>query len=265
MIRHSALIGMSLLSALLLCSLTAQSASAAKSVNTTAVTCVQEGGFGFEDFFDHHCDVKTTPGNGTFNHEFIAGSTTTEVSAFNALGSAALKSKIGFTAVEIICGIVKNKPEQSLLHNVETEGKHTLTGTVRTLFTNCTVTKPAKCTVKEPFEANATFSGVEKLGAFENEMGVELVGSGAEETLAEFTFQGAECALKGQTFKLKGAVIGTSGTGKQAERFSGATTVFTPEGGMEKLKLGTATAELTLTVEQSNASSLTPIAGTTST
>ena len=210
MIGRRALISFSLLTALLFWASPVQSASASVSTNTTAVTCVPEGGFGWEDFIDGHCNTKTTPGEGSYVHETIAQNTTTEVSAINTQ-AAVLKGKIGLTSMEISCGFTKSNSKSSLIHNVQVEGKHTLTGTDKTQFTSCVVVKPAKCTVKEPIESSASVVGVEKLGAFENEMGVELKGTGKEETLAEISFLGAECALKGQTFNVKGSVIGTSG------------------------------------------------------
>jgi hypothetical protein len=281
MIGRRAVVGLSLLSALLFCAFAAQSASAAKAVNTTMFTCVENGGK--KDFADAHCDEKVAEGK--FGHVAVANDVTTEIAATNAKVTettkksepAVLKSKVGLTEVEISCNTVANEPQNSLAHNVETEGKHTLTGTVRTHFGNtekkepldCTVKKPAKCTVKEPIVSNATFEAVEKLGKpAENEMGIELKGSGAEETFAEITFEGPECALKGKTFKVKGSVIGTSGPtteSSQTNHWSGATVVFTPKKEMQKLKLGAEPAEFETIVTQSMAGGGNPITATTCT
>jgi hypothetical protein len=252
MIGRRAIIGLALLSALLLCAFTAQSASAAKAVNTTGVTCVEVAA-GTGDFTDAHCDIS---GKGNFAHKAIANDLTTEGKATNQgvtestkkSEPAVLKSKVGLTATEITCNTAEAEPKNSLGHNIETEGKHTITGTGRGIAKTCTVNKPAKCTVKEPIEGNGTGFAVEGLGAGANEMGAELVGSGAEETFTEITFEGAECALKAKTFKVKGSVIVTSGPtteSSQTNKWTGATAVLTPKNGMEKLKLGVETAEVT--------------------
>jgi hypothetical protein len=275
MIGRRALIGLSLLGALLLCLFAVQSASAVSSINTTAVTCVFKGGFGLEDFSDSHCNTKVTPGEGSFVHEIIASNKTTEVSATNQNVTestkisepAVLKSKIGLTAVEITCNTVQNLSSKSEIHNIDVGGTHALTGQVRTLFTTCTVNKPAKCTVQEPIESNATVEGAEKLGAG-TEMGIELKGKSFEETFAEITFLGTECALKSKTFKVQGSVIGTSGPtteSSQATSYGGATVVFTPKSNMQSLKLGVEKAEFSTIVTPKNAGSGTPIAATTST
>jgi hypothetical protein len=56
----------SLVSALMFCALAAQGASAAEAKNTTAVTCVKNGGL--LDFKDAHCDETVEPGTGEFGH-----------------------------------------------------------------------------------------------------------------------------------------------------------------------------------------------------
>lgn len=248
MIGRRAVVGLSLLSALLFCAFAAQSASAAVSTNTTMYTCITAPGNG--DFEDAHCDKRHPEKKGNFTHELIPLNTTTEVAAEQTT-NAVLKSKVGLTATEITCTVTKNNAAESLSHNVDNAGKHELTGVVVTEFKTCTVNKPAKCTVKEPIVSRAKVVGVEKLGAGANEMGAELKGSGEEETFAEITFEGAECSLKGKTFKVKGSVIGTSPIGNTIEpKHTGGTAVFSPEKEMEKLKLGVEVAEFTVTVTQ---------------
>jgi hypothetical protein len=279
MIGRRALIGLSLLSALLFCAVAAQSASAAKAVNTTMFTCVKGGGA--KDFKDAHCDEKVTAGTGEFGHVKVENDKTTEVSATNSgvtegtkkSEPAVFKSKIGLTPVEITCNVVENEPKNSQVHNAQTvtEGKttHTITGTVRTLFKNCTVNKPAKCTIKQdPVESNATAEAVEGLGPAANEMGVELKGSGAEETFASITFDGNECALKEKTFRVKGSLIATSGPAtesSQTNHWSGATAVFTPKKEMQKLKLEIENAEFSTIVTPTENTTKTPLAATTCT
>ena len=255
MIGRRAVVGLSLLSALLFCAFAAQSASAAQAVNTTTFTCFDTGNFKTGDFTDAHCDVPGTPGSQQFAHKTIPTFTQTEVTMTNEKVTngtkdsepTVVKSKIGLSSVEITCTTVKGEPKNSAVENVE-EGKgHFWRGVWAWVTEACTVNKPAKCAVKAPIKSDSTLVAVEKLGAAENEMGVELKGSGAEETLAEVTFEGAECALKSKTFKIKGSLIGTSGPtteSSQTSKGSGATVVVTPKNGMQKTKLGVENAEI---------------------
>lgn len=254
MIGRRAVIGLSLLSALIFCAFAAQSASAEKSVNTTAFTCVKSGGSTNLDFADEHCDEPVPAGTGKWEHKKIPLDETTgvEVSSEKVTNGtkddepAVLKGAIGLTKTEISCTEVIDTG--STLHNVETEKKHTLTGEAKVHYNKCEVLKPAKCTVKAPIVTTATVVGVEKLGAEANTMGIEYKGIGEKENFATITFEGAECALKGQVFEVRGSVVATSGpttASSQTNKYSGATVVFTPEKEMEKLKFGANTAEFT--------------------
>ena len=277
MIRRRAVAGLSMLCAFLLCALAAQSASAAKAVNTTAFTCVDTGATSNGDFKDAHCDEKGVAGQEKYAHMEIQLGVTRELDATNQKVTNStkesevivLKGKVGLTSTELSCTTMNTTSEKSAVHNVETESKkHTMTGNGTALFTGCTVNKPTKCTVKEPLEANANFEGAEKLGAAENEMGVEFRGAGAEETIGSITWQGAECSLKNQTIPVKGSAIGTSGPttkSSQTNKWSGATIVFTPENGMQNLKLGTNTAEVTFIATPAGAKGGPPIPITTTT
>jgi hypothetical protein len=272
MIGRRAVIGLSLFSALLFCAFAAQSALAAKATNTTMVTCVKNG---LGDFQDAHCEIRgPNLGHEEYGHEFVALNTTTEVHATNEKVTgetknsepAVLISKVGLTKTEITCATVTVTHTETLIHNAETDGKHTITGVGKVDYSNCIVTKPGKCKVKEPIVASAEIVGSEKLGAAENEMGVEFKGSGAEETFAEITFEGAECALKGKIFKVKGSAIGTSGPtteSPQTNKWSGATVVFTEKNSMQKLKLGMEAAEFSNTVTPTMGTSENRVALTT--
>jgi hypothetical protein len=263
MIGRRAVVGLSLLSALLFCVFAAQSASAAltTSKNTTAFTCVKtldNSG----DFTKAHCDKEDTGvlGKEVYKHELIPLKTTTEVDATNDKVTesttksepAVLKGTVNLVKTEITCNTVKNNTKESTIHNEEPEaGSHTFTGTVVVEYTNCTVSKPEKCTVKTPIVATATVHGVEGLEGpkgEKNAMGVEFVGHGVEETFTEITYQGESCALKNQTFPVKGKVIATNGPtteSSQENREAGATLVFTPKFKMQELKLGKEAAEFT--------------------
>jgi hypothetical protein len=265
MIQRIAVVGLALLSSLALCAIAAQSASAAKGINTTGYTCVPEP-MEKGDFTDPHCETVST-GKGAYTHQLIPLGETHSFGATNEKVTkstkesepAVIKSKAGLVSIEITCQSVKGNTKESVVHNVESEieGKkrHTFTGVAIGEFTSCMVNKPAFCTVKEPIEPKTTFEGVEGLGAGANEMGVEYKGSGAEETFAEIEFKNKEkegCALNGKTFKVKGSLIGTSGPtteSSQTNKSAGATIVISPKKEMQKLKLGVEPAELSFIVQ----------------
>jgi len=253
MIGHRTALGLSLLSALLLCAFAAQSASAVTtSFNTTAFTC--RLGFDDGDFKDAHCDITGTAGKEKYRHEVIPLDSTIEITATNQNVTrettksepAVLKSTIAGVKTEIECSTVKNVGKNSWVHNTQAlfEKNHTFTGTVETEYSSCFVKKPEKCTIKEPILAKATVHGVEGLEGpkgEKNAMGLEFIGEGAEETLTEITYQGEKCALKGLTFPVKGKMYATNGPtteSAQANKESGATLVFTPQFKMQELKIG---------------------------
>lgn len=245
MIGRRATVGLSLLCALMVCAFAAQSASAAKGLNTTAFTCVKGG---TEQFEDAHCD-KTGPNQeGPYGHVAIEKDVTTDVTADNsttggATEPAILKGKAFGAALQITCTKVHGEGK---LHNVESEkdGKkvHTVTGSLTTNFSSCSVQKPSKCTVKEPIVVEAVGEGVEELGAEKNEMGVEFKPASGT-TFVEITLEGSECALKGKPFKVQGTAIATGGTATQKEKWGGATAVFTNAMTKETLEIGGVAAE----------------------
>jgi hypothetical protein len=278
MIGRKAIIGLSLLSALLFCAFAVQSASAVeKKASATAYTCVAKSG---GDFKDAHCD-ENSPGTGSFAHVEITKNTKTLVAATNEKVTenttksepAVLKSEVPGGKVTITCTTVKNNETESFIENTEPEpGVMRVSGTAKTEFTNCTITELAKCVVAEPIVSMATFEAVEGLTgpkAEANAMGMKFKGEGTEETFAEIEFKnkGTEkCSLNEKKFKVKGSVIATSGPtteSKQDNKWSGATQVFTPKFSMESLKLGENAAEFSTILTPSMASAGNPIAGTT--
>ena len=273
MIQRRAVVGLALLSALLFCAFAVQSASAALSKNTTAFTCVKDGS-NTGDFKDEHCDKAGTPGKEAFKHELIPVGTTTSIDGHNP-EAGGLKSTVGLTKVEVACTSVKGVPSKSWQRNEEPEkGSHTFVGAAEGEFTGCTVKQPSKCTIVEPFVTKVTFHGVEGLTGpkgEENAMGVEYIGAGESETFGNLQFQnkGAEqCALKGQSFAVKGSVIGTSGPGAeeaQENKSAGATIVLNPKNAMQKMKLGSSAAEINLVFEPTMAEGGNPISITTTT
>lgn len=281
MIGRRAVVGLSLLSALLLGTLAVPSAFATvgtKSNNTTAATCVKVGPG--NEFADAHCSNKSS---GEYGHQLISLNTTTQVDATNAgvtnetksSEPAVLKSSIGLAKLSIECAVVNGLPENSTQHNVEPAGgQHTFTGSAQAEWSSCNVKEMAKCVVKEPIVVSTTFYGVEGLEGpkgEKNAMGVEYKGAGEEETFANITFQnkGAEaCSLHEKTFPVRGSLIGTSGPtteSAQEGKATSATIVVTPKFKMQTLKLGTNAAEFSVIVVPTMANGGNPISVTTTT
>src|ERR1043166_1865554 len=73
MIKRRAVLGLSLLTALLSCTFMAEGASAAQAVDTTTYTCFDTGDFETGDFTDGHCDTLGKPGKAKYKHEPFGG------------------------------------------------------------------------------------------------------------------------------------------------------------------------------------------------
>ena len=233
MIGRKTTVGLSLLCALLFSAIAVQSASAAKAINTTAFTCVENAGA--KDFKDAHCDEKVAEGTGKFGHVAIKNDETTEIDVTNTT-NAVLKGKAFGAASEITCTKVASEAKKSFIHNVEHAAtkQHTVTGTVIVRYTECSVQKPLKCDVKEPIVVEAEFEGVEGLesGGKKDTMGVQFKAK-AGKPFAAITYvnNGAEaCALNGKTVNVTGSAIGT-GTPEpsKANKHAGATINFEHE------------------------------------
>jgi hypothetical protein len=250
--RRAAVIGLVLLSALLFAAFAAQSASAQKegvkevkkSENTTAFTCVK--GEGTLDFNDAHCDEKVVKGE--FGHVAITKGVSTKLEITNEKTKnsesgktdlstpATLKGTLAGTEIHIACKKVKSVEENSFIENTETNGKHTVSGTVEVQFSECETKKPAApCEVEEPIVTTAKFQGVEGVrspGGKKEEMGVEFKGVGAEEIFATLKFkpEAPKCSIGTPTeFPVKGSVIATgTPVPSKANKHSGATSVYIP-------------------------------------
>lgn len=244
------MVGLSLLSALLICALAAQGALAAAhtSENTTAYTCVEVAKGG--EFKDAHCD--TTETGGKFAHKEIAPGTSTDIEVTNegTLNEtkeeepATLKGVVLKVESHIICKKVRTDPEvTSFVTNVEGAGKtHSVEGTVAINYSGCEVVKPLNCKVKEPITVKSLVMGVDQLGPEKNTMGLEFTEDPEGSGFASITYEGEKCALKGNTFKVTGSAIGTPGNTAggplPSARETGATVKFENANEMESLKLG---------------------------
>ena len=119
---------------------------------------------------------------------------------------------------------------------------HHAGGTATITYSECMVSAPEKCVVKEPIVAETNAKTWEK----GEEMGVEFTAKGENFTEIVLENKGAEkCGVKG-TFPIKGSVIGTPGNTFNGK---GATLYFKEnEAGktaMQNLKFGAAEASYT--------------------
>lgn len=247
MTGRRAAVGLVLLCAFAFSAIAAQSASAEPAKNTTAFTCVENGGQ--KDFEDAHCDKKVIAGQGKFGHVPIPLNQTTEITVTNAktknktIESSPTIFKFTFAgmATEVSCKTVHGF---GTMHNVEPIfAEHKVTGTLTIKATECKVLKPEKCFVKEPIEFKTEFEGVEGLGPEKNTHGIEFrphVEGGVP--LITIAFEGPECPLKEKTVAIKGTMVAT-GAPNPKEQHSGATLIFTNEMTKETLKVGEKPAE----------------------
>jgi hypothetical protein len=163
MFKRKFVLGLALLSALAMCAIGAQGASAAweTAKHTTAFTCVKGGGS--LDFAkgDSHCSgAQVTPGTGEYGHVTIAAGTKTTVETSNETTGGArepsiLTGSLFGVALKITCNKTENGLNESYLENVLTGTDHDVVGTMSIKFRECTVTgNGATCKVKEPIAMN---------------------------------------------------------------------------------------------------------------
>ena len=217
MIGRKAVIGLSLLCALVFTAFAAPSAQA----GTTAFTCVKDGGA--KDFKEAHCAKNGENDGNLYGHVGFAGTTkwvsTNKKTANKTVDHtpAILKGTLAGASSEISCTKVDG---HGSFTNEEVGGKMKVSGTAVGTYTECTVLKPTKgCVVKQPIEATANVSTVEE-GAT---MGLRFTGSKAGETFTEIFYEnkGAEkCVLLngGKPFPVTGSTVATD---------KGATAEFT--------------------------------------
>lgn len=214
-----AIAGLSLLCALFLCAFAVPSASAS---GTTAVTCVEkEGG----DFKDAHCGEQVKAGEGKFAHSAIPNGVSTIISLTNEKTLNSTKEAqpfvfvgtLSLVKVEFSCSTAKGAG--TIINEEPKAGQMKVSGNVVIEASKCTVTKPANCTVREPFTWDTHFEGYEN----GSEMGVEFTPKNKEQ-FGFWELQGAECSLKGKSFAIEGSFKGTVGGTTEGK---GATWGFT--------------------------------------
>ncbi len=264
-----AVIGLSLLCALLFSAFAVQSASA--TVGTTAFTCVSGGGE--KDFADAHCDEPKAGGG--FGHVAI-GESTTLVELTNAKTAnktteakhALFKSTSGGIAIEITCTTAQG--EASLKNiakgpdgGMAVEGKEG--GTLN--FSGCKMPKPVNagkeelCKVAEPIKTTGSSITRVLQGPEKNTMGVEFKPTVKEEkaqAFVELAFEnipGKACFLAGKVIPVTGTAMATGARGpSNSVNSSGGTLLFTTAMTKETLKFGAAAAEFeaSITVSMTN-------------
>jgi hypothetical protein len=238
MIGRRAIVGLSLLCALFLTALGATSAQAKKGTKTFTCAFVFTGG----EFGSAHCNKKGEAwGHLVFNKNTVTTSGNRRTKGELEESEEEESSTVVLTAV--IAGInVEIKAEEvtgaGSAENKELEGTWEGTGTETLEYTKLS-TNVKGCTIKSPVVVKATVT-TKVISEAPEEMGLEYKPVEGT-TLGEFTFEGAECALKGLTVKLTGTAIATPGGTPNG---SGAILNITPAMSEKTLQLGGKPAKL---------------------
>ncbi len=229
MIGRRAVTGLSLLCALVFCAIGASSASAAKGM--TAFECVEKGGGAFK-YSDADCDV--TNAEGKFGHVEI----TKEAEFDTKLVSA--NYKLNTTLLTLVVEV--NCTEQTSIGKLKNVAGPPMKGegTGEITFNGCTVSKPAKCLIKQPIVFKAAVKSV-IINEAKEEHGLEYAPAEAGGNFGEITFQNKseaeKCAIAngGKAYPIKGTAIGTG----SATNMTGAIQRFKKtEAPMQKLTVG---------------------------
>jgi hypothetical protein len=257
---RKAIVGLSLLCALLFSAVAAQGASAGQ----TAFTCAPNTTTGAEQFSDAHCDTAAT-GNAGFKHVAITESTSIKLTNGKTKNNTTeaepavlhVASLHGISNVTITCTTVSGTGTMS---NAETGGVMEAKGEGEISFSGCTTNVP-NCTVTNPITAVVKAHTVEGLAPSGTGMGLKFEPVGTNFTT--ITFTGASCGLRlFPNIPVKGTVIGTA-NGEPNGR--GATAKFAPTNEMEALTTGGEVSELTGTATITNATSGNALTTTTTT
>jgi hypothetical protein len=239
MTGRRAVIGLSLLSALVFCAFAAPNAMALK--GTTAFTCVHVlTGAQFANT-DEHCAKPLGGLTEGFKHEEIAPNTKTKLIVSNTetgskLSFPKFKSTIAGTEFELEAGGTRSSLN-SFMENKEVEKQMVITGEGGSEFYNVVVNKPAKCTVKNIL-INEKSTGTSVVNATEMYGEVKAPAGGA---FASFELEGAECALKGVKIEVKGSA--KFNISKEEGHNDGATVNYTTAGTEGTLKVGAIAAK----------------------
>jgi hypothetical protein len=244
MIGRRAVIGLSLLCALVACAFAAPNAMAEK--GTTAYTCKPETKptektKGFED---EHCTKAVEGSKVNFVHEELPFENFTKLSVTNnettsksipAKFKTTIEKKLFEAEATAFIGCAEGS---SVTNRLNGFGEMTSSGTACGEFTGVTVKEPKKCSVPKNI---ITLEGAIWTGLVESaEMWLKFVPE-AGLPLAEFEISGAECPLNGK----KVEVAGWASTErlKAASPLDGATVKFTTKRTGMTLEAGGEVAE----------------------
>jgi len=204
-----------MLCALLVSAFAAQSASAIS--GTTAFTCVNVGA-GNGAFSDDHC--KTTEANGTYKHETISDTLTTELTGNNNGESTKLKATVAGAATTLVAtglsgtGTMQNKVAGSGEHYGHGEGTINYTGvTVSGFSGKCHVFKDVAGAIGtkgavDTETLTATTEGQGHLLKFTPKSGEVFARFWILDAAEKTSAQGGECNI-GATYTVTGSVKGT--------------------------------------------------------
>jgi uncharacterized protein (DUF2141 family) len=245
MIRRRA-VGLSVPCALLVCALAASSAQAL--TGTTAVTCKSEASATqySEGFSDEHCTKSAIGTEVKFVHEEIKPGTSTQLTVKGVEGNPKLKTTIFGAQTELEAGGFTSCANKATVENKENASKQMeAAGESCGEFSSVVVKKPAKCSVKggavKLLEKGSAKTVVKEPASTEYEMYVEF--KPPIEVLAEITFEGAECALKGVTVKVTGTAKANVSTENGCVLVDGPTLKFTTSQTEKTLKVGASSAQ----------------------
>lgn len=240
MTGRRAIVGLSLLCALVFCAFMAPSAAALQ--GTTAYVCEpveMAAAFG-----DEHCTEEAEGGEG-FVHELIEPKQVLNAAATN-VGTefepniSKLKTTIAGTEVELQAEGFKTCKE-AWLENSEREGKMYFHGEYCGEFTKVVVTKPAgKCSVAGKaitLNVGVYEGGVLKNIKNEEIMWIDFIPSGGGLVFATFELVDAACPFKNMKFKATGVVDANVKVAGQPH--DGSTLTFTTAETEKGLSVGT--------------------------
>jgi hypothetical protein len=251
MIGRRAVVGLSLLCALVLCALAAPGAMALK--GTTAFICKPEpkAESKTKGFEDEHCTKSVEGTNATWVHTELGAVSQLTVSNLETESKVVFpkfKSTVSGVEVELEAGGAEWCVEKTSVKNKETEKKQMeAAGEGCAKFYNVVVVKPTKCSVKNEeisLEEGTAGKSVVKETEGKSEMFIEFT-AGKTERFAEISLEGAECALKGTAIK----VTGTAKANKTTEegKLDGPTVRFTTAETEKTLKVGASAAKFEAT------------------
>lgn len=237
-------IGLSLLSALVLC---AFAAPAAMAINgTAAFKCIHTIPSG-EEFSDEHCKSPQTGQSGFTEMGLTTETkiTTTNSSTEGKVVNPKLKGTIAGVGFELeASSFMSCENKTSVENKFNGGGQREATGIFCAEFSGVVVNKPAKCEIEKgvvKLLENGTGKTVVKLNASEEqEMYVEL-NPPEGKSFSEFTFLGAECALKGMKVSVTGTATANFST--VLSQNDGATLTFTTSQTGKTLKAASGKAE----------------------